>query len=131
MGVLGRCIVCMACVFEGHAQMPLVLRMCPKYCISFMKKWHLLNFMESFAFLNFSKTCLMCKRCPSTILLKIMMSSKQMIAKSNSFRMLVINSWKYAGACARPKGTLMYSYLLNGELNAVFGMEDLYRGIWW
>ena len=33
--------------------------------------------------------------------------------------MRVINSWKYDGGCARPKGTLAYSYLLNGELNTV------------
>ena len=43
--------------------------------------------------------------------------------------MPVINSWKYAGACARSKGTLTYLHLLIGELNAVFGMEDLSRGI--
>ena len=38
--------------------------------------------------------------------------------------MPVMSSWKYAGACASPKGTLTYSYLPNGELNAVLGMED-------
>ena len=42
-----------------------------------------------------------------------------------------MSSWKYAGACESPKGTLTYSYLPNGELNAVLGMEDLSRGIWW
>ena len=31
--------------------------------------------------------------------------------------------------CAGLKGTLMYSYFPDGELNAVFGMEDLSRGI--
>ena len=45
--------------------------------------------------------------------------------------MPVISSWKYAGACASLKGTVTYSYLPNGELNAVLGMEDLSRGIWW
>ena len=40
LGILGGCIFWMACVFEGNGQMPLVLRMCPKYCISFVKKWH-------------------------------------------------------------------------------------------
>ena len=43
--------------------------------------------------------------------------------------MPVMSSVKYAGACASPKGTLMYSYLPNGELNAVFGMEVLSKGI--
>ena len=37
------------------------------------------------------------------------------------FKTPVINSWKYAGACTSPKGTLMYSYFLNGEVNTVFG----------
>ena len=49
----------MACVFNGIGCMSLVLRMSPKYCISFVKKWHLLNFIESFAVHSFSKTCLM------------------------------------------------------------------------
>ena len=39
-----------------------------------------------------------------------------------------MSSWKYAGACASPKSTLTYSYLPNGEVNAVLGMEDLSRG---
>ena len=51
------------------------------------------------------------------------------MAKSKSFRMPVISSWKYAGACASPKGTLTYLYLPNGELNAVLGMKDLSSGI--
>ena len=42
-----------------------------------------------------------------------------------------MSSWEYAGACASSKGTLTYSYLPNGKLNAVLGMEDLSRGIWW
>ena len=45
--------------------------------------------------------------------------------------MPVISYWKYAGACASLKGTLTYSYLPNGELNTILGMEDLSRGIWW
>ena len=36
-----------------------------------------------------------------------------------------MSSWKYAGACVSPKGTLMYSYFPNGEVNAVLGMEFL------
>ena len=43
----------------------------------------------------------------------------------------VISSCKYAGACASPKGTLMYLYFPNGEVNAVLGIEDLSKGIWW
>ena len=53
------------------------------------------------------------------------------MAKSKSFKMPVMSSWKYARACASPKGTLMYSYLPNGELNTVLGMEELSKGIWW
>ena len=131
LGILGGCMFWIACVFEGNGQMPLVLRMCPKYCISFVKKWHLLNFMESLAVYNFSKTCLMWESCSSTVVLKIMISSKYAMAKSKSFKMPVMSSWKYAGAFASPKGTLTYSYLPNDKLNAVLGMEDLSRGIWW
>ena len=52
------------------------------------------------------------------------------MAKSKSSKMQVMSFWKYAGACASPKGTLTYPYLPNGELNAIFGMEDLSKGIW-
>ena len=51
------------------------------------------------------------------------------MVKVKSFKIPVITSWKYVGACGSPKGTLMYSYLPNGELNAVLGIEDLSRGI--
>ena len=43
-----------------------------------------------------------------------------------------MSSWKYAGACASPKGTWMYSYFPNGEVKAVLGMDALskeYGGI--
>ena len=46
-----------------------------------------------------------------------------------SFKIPVINSSKYAGAYANPKGILTYSCFLKGESNAVFGMEDLSKGI--
>ena len=42
--------------------------------------------------------------------------------------MPIMSSWKYAGACVSPKGTLIY--ILNGEVNAVLGIEDLSKGIW-
>ena len=42
-----------------------------------------------------------------------------------------MSSWKYAGACASPKGTLIYLYLPNDELNAILEMEALSKGIWW
>ena len=73
----------------------------------------------------------MCDKCPSAILLKIIISSGYAIVKSKSFKMPVINSWKYAGAWANLKGTLTYSYFPKGELNVVFGIEDLSKGIWW
>ena len=53
------------------------------------------------------------------------------MAKLKSFKMAVMSSWKYAGACASPKGTLTYLYLPTCELNATSGMEDLPKGIWW
>ena len=85
--------------------------------------------MDRFAPHNFSKTSLIWDKCSSTVLLKIIMSSKYAIAKLKSFRIPVINFWKYAEACASPKGTLTYSYLPNGELNVVLGIEDFSRGI--
>ena len=42
-----------------------------------------------------------------------------------------MSSWKYAGACVSQKGTLIYSYFPKGEVNAVLGIEDLSKGIWW
>ena len=41
------------------------------------------------------------------------------MAKLKSFNIPVISSWKYAGACASPKGTMMYLYTPNGEMKAV------------
>ena len=130
LGVVVGCIFWMACVFEGNSQMPFMLRICPKYWISLEKKWHLLNFIESFAACSFSNTCLMWDRC-SAVLLNIIMSSMYAIAKLKSFKIPVVNSWKYAGVWASPNGTLMYSYLPKGELNAILGIEDLSKGIWW
>ena len=54
-----------------------------------------------------------------------------MIVKEKSVKTSVINSWKYAGACASPKGTLMYSYFPKGEVNAVLGIGDSSKGIWY
>ena len=34
-------------------------------------------------------------------------------------------------ACMIPKGTLMYLYFPNGEVNAVLGIEDSSKRIWW
>ena len=53
------------------------------------------------------------------------------MAKLKSFNILVMSSWKYAGACGSPKGTLIYSYFPNGEVNAAFGMDASSQGIWW
>ena len=49
-------------------------------------------------------------------------------SEGESFKTPVINSWKYAGICASPKGTLMHSYFPNGEVNAVLGMKIHLRG---
>ena len=42
-----------------------------------------------------------------------------------------MSSWQYASACVSSKGALIYSYFPNGEVNAVLGIEDLSKGIWW
>ena len=44
--------------------------------------------------------------------------------------MPVMSSWKYAGACVSPKGTLIYLYFPKGDVKVVLGMEDLTKGIW-
>ena len=46
------------------------------------------------------------------------------------FQILVISSWKYAGACANPNGTLTYSHFPNDELKVVLRMEEVSNGIW-
>ena len=56
--------------------MPVALRMWPKYCISFVKKLHLLFFIERFADLSFLNTMQMCERCSCGVLLNMMMSSR-------------------------------------------------------
>ena len=84
----------MACVFEGSGQIPVALRMCPKYCISFDKKLHLLFFIDRLVALSFSKTKWMCERCSCGVLLNIIMSSMYAMAKGKSLSMPVINSWK-------------------------------------
>ena len=53
------------------------------------------------------------------------------MAKLKSFNIPVISSWKYAGACAGPNGTLIYSYFPNGEVKAVLGMDSSSKGMWW
>ena len=121
----------MAWNFYGSGLIPVVLRMCLRYWISVVKRWHLLSFINRCAFHNFSKSCLMWVRCSSAVLLKKMMSFRSVIGKEKSFKTPVISSWKYAGACASPKGTLMYLYFQNGDVNAVSGIEDSSEGIWW
>ena len=53
------------------------------------------------------------------------------MAKLKSFNIPIICSWKYAGACVSPKGTLMYLYIPTGEVKAVLGMDTSSKGIWW
>ena len=55
---------------------PSLSRMCPIYCISLAKKWHLLSFIDSFASQSFSKTALMCSKHSLGVELYMMMSSK-------------------------------------------------------
>ena len=114
LGVVGGYIFWIVCVFEGSGWMPMVLKICPKYWISWEKKWCLLNFMESLADQSFSNTFLMCDRCSSAVLLNIIILFNYAIVKSKSFKILVISSWKYTGAWANPKGTVTYLYLPKG-----------------
>ena len=51
------------------------------------------------------------------------------MAKGKSLSIPVINSLKYAGACASLNGTFIYSYFLKGELNAILGIDDLSKGM--
>ena len=57
LAVFGGCMLFIAWVFYGRGLIPLVLRMCLRYWISLVKKWHLLSFIDKCVFLNFSKTC--------------------------------------------------------------------------
>ena len=117
--------------FDGRVLIPLVLRMCLRYWISLVKKWHLLSFIDKCALLNFSKTCLMWLRCSSAVLLKIMILSRYAMMNVKSLKTPVMSFWKQAGACVSPKGTCMHSYFLNGEMNAVLGIDDSSNGMWW
>ena len=117
------------CVFDGSSLMPLGLRMCQRYGISLVKKWHFLSFIDKCAFLSFSKICLMWLRCSSAVLWKIMISSRYGMVNVKSFKTPVMSSWKYTGACASSKGTFMYSYFPNGEVNAVLGIDDSSNGM--
>ena len=116
-------------VFDGKGLMPLVLSIYPWYWISLVKKWHLLSFINRCVLLNFSKTCFMWSRCSSAVLLNMIISSRKAMPKLKSFNILVMISWKYAGACASPKGSLMHLYFPNGDVNAVLGTEDSSKGI--
>ena len=53
------------------------------------------------------------------------------MVKLKSFNIPVMSSWKYAGACASPKDTLIYLYFPNGKVKSVFGMDASSKGIWW
>ena len=53
------------------------------------------------------------------------------MVKGKSLSTPVISSWKYAGAWASPNRTFTYSNFPKGELNAVFGVEGLSKGMQW
>ena len=63
LGIVGGCMCFMACVLDGKGQIPVTLKICPKYWISLEKKLYLLIFMDSLADLSFSNTFLICERC--------------------------------------------------------------------
>ena len=59
-GILVVCMFLIACVFNGSGFMPFVLSICPRYWISFMKKWHLLSFMDKCACFLASQKPVLC-----------------------------------------------------------------------
>ena len=120
-----------SCVFDGSGFIPLVLSIWPRYWISFVKKWHLLSFIDKCALLSFFKTHFMWSRCSSAVLLIMMMLSKHAMVKLKSVNIPVISFWKYAGACVSPNGALIYLHFPNGEVNAVLGMDSSSKGMWW
>ena len=121
----------MACVLEGSGRILVALRMCPKYCISFEKKLHLLFFMDRLVALSFSNTKRMCERCSCGVLLNMIMSSRYAMEKREILEYACHQLLEVSCACASPKGTLMYSYFPKGKLKAVLGMDDSSRGMWW
>ena len=61
----------------------------------------------------------------------MMMSSRYSIVKLQPFNTSLVSFWKYAGACAKPKGTLLNWYLLKDDsINAEFGFAESDRPIW-
>ena len=130
-GIFGGGMFWIALVFDGNGFIPFVLSMWPRYCISFVKKWHFLSFIDRCALCSFLKTCFMWSRCSSAVLLKIMMLSRYAMMKLKSFNIPVMSSWKYAGACASPNCTLTYSKFPNGEVKAVLGMASSSKRMWW
>ena len=59
------------------------------------------------------------------------MSSRYAIVKlPQSCKTIEINCWKYAGACAKPKGTALNSYIPKGVTNAVLALDSLSKAMW-
>ena len=80
--------------------------------------------LESCTSLSFLKMISMCLRCSSSLLLKMILSSRYTITKLlQSYNTIEINCWKYAGACAKPEGTALNLYLPKGVRNAVFAWD--------
>ena len=55
LAVIGGCMLFIAWVFDGSGLMSFVLRMCLRYWISLVKKWHLLSLIDRCAFHKFLK----------------------------------------------------------------------------
>ena len=100
----------MAWAFDGRGLMPLVLRMCLRYWISLVKKWHLLSFINRCVFLNFSKNLsdvakmLFCHSAADNDVIQIGYS-----AKEKSFKTPVISSCEIGWCLHESKG---YFYVL-------------------
>ena len=129
-GVLGGSIFWILLSFSGKGVMPPPYTICPRYWICLFRKLHLTSLSFKSAPVSLSNRSHKCFRCEVISGLKSKMSSKQPKAKVKPERTSFTNFWKWAGACANPKGHLLNSHLPYEETKAVFGPDSFDRTIW-
>ena len=105
--VFGGSIFWILSNFSGNGVMLFPDTTCPKYCICFFKKLHLISLSFKSASLSFLNRLLRCSRWVSISRLNTRMSSKYPKAKVSPDKTSFTNLWKYAGACANPNGHLL------------------------
>ena len=76
LGFLGGNIACILSSFSGTGAIPSPDMICPRYCMCFLRKLHLISFNFKSALLNHSKRSLRCFRCVSISGLNTKMSSR-------------------------------------------------------